>query len=115
MSAVLFRGGFLLCRISPVVHEKKIDIPGIVDEERFVAGWHHVAGFLVGTIANLSHNIRQSLYHLATFAMIFHGDVFFEMPNTVRRTFGIAAWPLNRLRTRLSIPFGFLQLGSTHM
>ena len=31
------------------------------------------------------------------------------------RTDGIAAWPLNRLRTRLSIPLGFLQLGSTHM
>ena len=32
-----------------------------------------------------------------------------------RRTFGIAACPLNRLRTRLSIPLGFLQAGSTHM
>lgn len=31
----------------------------------------------------------------------------------VVRTLGIAAWPLNRLRTRLSIPLGFLHDGST--
>lgn len=30
-------------------------------------------------------------------------------------TDGIAAWPLNLLRTRLSIPLGFLQFGSTHL
>jgi len=29
------------------------------------------------------------------------------------RTLGMAAWPLNRLRTLLSIPFGFLQLSLT--
>jgi hypothetical protein len=27
----------------------------------------------------------------------------------------MAAWPLNRRRTRLSMPLGFLQLGSTHL
>lgn len=29
------------------------------------------------------------------------------------RTFGIAAWPLNRRLTRLSMPLGFLHDGST--
>lgn len=33
----------------------------------------------------------------------------------VIRTDGIAACPLNRLRTRLSIPFGFLHAASTHL
>lgn len=33
----------------------------------------------------------------------------------MKRTDGIAAWPLNRLRTRLSIPFGFLHAASTHL
>lgn len=32
-----------------------------------------------------------------------------------QRTDGITICPLNRLRTRLSIPLGFLQLGSTHL
>lgn len=30
-------------------------------------------------------------------------------------TLGMGAWPLNRLLTALSIPLGFLQLGSTHL
>lgn len=33
----------------------------------------------------------------------------------IKRTFGIAAWPEKRRRTRLSIPFGLRHEGSTRM
>jgi hypothetical protein len=35
--------------------------------------------------------------------------------DTFQHTEGITIWPLNRLRTLLSIPLGFLQLASTHL
>lgn len=39
-----------------------------------------------------------------------------ESPSNAKKlTDGIAACPLNRLRTRLSIPFGFLHAASTHL
>ena len=36
-----------------VVHEKELNLGGVVDEESLVAGRHHVAGLLVGTVTNL--------------------------------------------------------------
>lgn len=36
-----------------VVHEKELDIVDVADEESLVAGGHHVAGALVGAIADL--------------------------------------------------------------
>lgn len=38
-----------------------------------------------------------------------------ESPQIFQRTDGITIWPLNRLRTLLSIPFGFLHEASTHL
>jgi hypothetical protein len=35
------------------VHEKELDILDVADEEGLVAGRHHVAGLLVGAIADL--------------------------------------------------------------
>ena len=35
------------------MHKEKVNITGVVDEESLVAGWHHVAGLLVGTETNL--------------------------------------------------------------
>jgi hypothetical protein len=35
------------------VHEEELDITDVVDEESLVAGWHHVAGLLVGTETDL--------------------------------------------------------------
>jgi hypothetical protein len=35
------------------VHEEEVEVAGVVDEESLVAGGHHVAGLLVGTVANL--------------------------------------------------------------
>lgn len=36
-----------------VVHQEKVDITDVVDEESLVAGGHHVAGLLVGSKTNL--------------------------------------------------------------
>jgi hypothetical protein len=35
------------------VHKEKVNIAGVVNQEGLVAGWHHVAGFLVGSETNL--------------------------------------------------------------
>ena len=43
----------VLCGEGLVVHEEEVDVTGVVDEEGLVAGGHHVAGLLVGTVANL--------------------------------------------------------------
>ena len=36
-----------------VVHHEELDVLGVVDEESLVAGGHHVAGLLVGTVTDL--------------------------------------------------------------
>jgi len=36
-----------------VVHQEELDVLGVVDEESLVAGGHHVAGLLVGTVTDL--------------------------------------------------------------
>ena len=41
------------------MHEEKVDITDVVDEESLVSGWHHVAGLLVGSETNL--NISSAL------------------------------------------------------
>jgi len=38
-----------------VVHEEKVQVAGVVDEESLVAGRHHVAGLAVVTISDLWH------------------------------------------------------------
>ena len=45
--------GILLGGVGLVVHEEEVEVAGVVDEESLVAGGHHVAGLLVGTVANL--------------------------------------------------------------
>lgn len=45
-----------LCGEGLVVHEEKLDVGCVVDEESLVSGWHHVAGLLVGTETNRWHN-----------------------------------------------------------
>ena len=52
---------YVLCRESPIVHEEKVDVSGIMDDESFVAGGHQMPGFLIGTISNLSHGTSISL------------------------------------------------------
>lgn len=43
----------VLSGIGSVVHQEQLDILGVVDDEGLVAGGHHVAGLLVGAVANL--------------------------------------------------------------
>lgn len=45
--------GNVLCGEGAVVHEQKINILRVVDEEGLVARRHHMSSFLVAAIANL--------------------------------------------------------------
>jgi hypothetical protein len=38
------------------VHEEELDVLGVVDEESLVAGGHHVAGLLVGSVTDGGHS-----------------------------------------------------------
>jgi len=44
-----------LSGIGAVVHKEKLDVGGVLDKERFVAGGGHVSGLLVGTISDRRH------------------------------------------------------------
>lgn len=44
------------------MHEEEVDIGGVVDEEGFMAGGHHMASFLVRTIADLDCESKVSPY-----------------------------------------------------
>jgi len=46
-------GGDVLSSKDLVVHEEKIDILWVVDEERLVAAGHHVSGSLVASVSDL--------------------------------------------------------------
>ena len=46
----------VLCGEGGVVHEEKVNIGDVVDNESLVAGGHHVAGLLVGTVTDLGHD-----------------------------------------------------------
>lgn len=35
------------------MHQEELNVLGVVDEESLVAGGHHVAGLLVGTVTDL--------------------------------------------------------------
>lgn len=54
----------VLGSVGSVVHEQKLNIVDVVDEEGLVAGGHHVAGLLVGTIANLQIRCVSTVFHL---------------------------------------------------
>lgn len=45
--------GHVLCGVSLVVHKEQLDVLDVADEESLVARGHHVAGLLVGAIADL--------------------------------------------------------------
>jgi hypothetical protein len=45
--------GVLLGGVGLVVHEEEVEVAGVVDKERLVAGGHHVAGLLVATVTDL--------------------------------------------------------------
>lgn len=51
-----------------VVHEEHVHVVDVVDEEGLVAGGHHVAGALVGTIADLEENPCQPFCSLREFS-----------------------------------------------
>lgn len=90
----------------------------VVDDESLVAGGHQVAGLPVGSVTDLCRNVspRPTLQRLHDGTIgCGDADVSCAVCRVVKavRTLGIAAWPLNRLRTRLSIPLGLRHEGST--
>ena len=48
----------VLCGVGLVVHEQELDVLDVANEESLVAGRHHVAGLLVGAIADLESRNR---------------------------------------------------------
>lgn len=48
-------GGFgdVLSGVGAVVHEEKLNVPGVVDDESLVARGHHVLGLLVASVSDL--------------------------------------------------------------
>lgn len=133
---------YILSSEGLVVHEEKVNFADVVDEESLVTGRHHVASLLVGSETNLYPSSAIVPLHafvvdrgsrirplsswatshpkfLRSTPLVAHS---FQSSNPVSRppisylrTDGITIWPLNRRRTLLSIPFGFLQLDLTHM
>jgi hypothetical protein len=81
-----------------------------------VAGGHEVAGLPVGSVTDLVAIVSPcSKPILACRVQLLFEAYVPDWSGVVRvfRTLGIAAWPLNRLRTRLSIPLGLRHEGST--
>jgi hypothetical protein len=81
-----------------------------------VAGGHKVAGLPVGSVTDLVAIVSPcSKEILACQSNCYSNRAYSTATGVVRaiRTLGIAAWPLNRLRTRLSIPLGLRHEGST--
>lgn len=52
---------YVLGCVSSVVHHEKLNILQVVNEERLVAGGHHVACLSVGAKSNLSNSHQYSL------------------------------------------------------
>lgn len=48
-------GWNVLSSVGAVVHEEELNVLGVVNEESLVAGGHHVAGLLVGTVTDRGH------------------------------------------------------------
>jgi hypothetical protein len=74
-----------------------------------VARGHEVTGLPVGSVTDLIALVSPNSDSIGASPSVC------IVHNTVKsaRTLGIAAWPLNRLRTRLSIPLGLRHEGST--
>jgi hypothetical protein len=53
----------VLCGVGLVVHEEHVHVVDVVDEERLVAGRHHVASLLIGTVSDLwLRDFRQHFF-----------------------------------------------------
>ena len=55
------RSLYVLCRERLVVHQKKVNISGIMNDECFVAGRHQMPSFFVGTVSDLNYSNSMSL------------------------------------------------------
>lgn len=77
---------------------------------------HQMAGLLVGSVSDLFVEFRQPEFS-CSLPLLRNSCSRNAIPPRIHqkrlRTLGIAACPLKRRRTRLSIPLGFLHDGST--
>jgi hypothetical protein len=108
---VIVRGAwqYVLCGVGSVVHQQQLDVLDVADEEGLVARRSHVAGLLVGTEADLDRSkSSQSSTPLAFRAVC-------RPFSRSERTEGMTWVPLNRLRTRLSIPLGLRHFDDRHL
>ena len=55
------RSVYVLRRERLVVHQKEVNISGIMDDECFVAGRHQMPGLFVRTVSDLYHSDSMSL------------------------------------------------------
>jgi hypothetical protein len=124
------------------VHKEQLDVTDVADEESLVAGGHHVLGLLVGTETDLCAAKEQPLAssvhdtincrpnpfstHLvpspwistaskpsSSSRCLLRADC--DNGKASKRTEGITWLPLNRLRTRLSIPLGLRHAAATRI
>ena len=85
-----------LRRKALVVHKEEFEFPNVANEELFEAVGKEMTGLLVAPISDLAQGMKK------------------DRPiESKERTEGIGSCPLNRRRTRLSIPFGFLHASLT--
>ena len=70
----LVRCSILLRSVCLVVHEEKVEVAGVVDEEGLVAGRHHVAGLLVAAVADLCAFKNQFILPLETPSTLIHSS-----------------------------------------
>jgi hypothetical protein len=92
-----------------IVHQQQIHIPRVVYEKLFESIWEYVSSLnqclLIGSIG-----CEGNKYLLVTaIANLGESKQKRKEDTKSKRTLGIGDCPLNRRRTRLSIPFGFLQ------
>lgn len=57
--------GDVLGGVDSVVHEEKLDLVGVADEESLEASGVHETGLLVGTVANLELQVSAPPSHLS--------------------------------------------------
>lgn len=78
------------------MHQEELDVLGVVDEEGLVAGGHHVAGLLVGSITDLGPVLsgQSSGFPGEKLHLKVGGKPYMRIT------------PLKRRRTQLSIPLG---------
>ena len=95
-----------------VVHQEKVNFPGVADQELLEAIREEMTGL---SKTGVRSYVREGLCAVKYLLVAAVADLHEVRKSAIRtddearteRTLGMGSWPLNRRRTRLSIPFGF--------